>query len=156
MEEIFLRPIGFISSPYKTPSDVPRQAIYAEKDEAYIQLKKKYQLGLKDLDQFSHALIIFYFHQSNREDIQATPFLDSQKRGIFAIRSPHRPNHIGCSVVSIKRIVDDKLYFAGVDMIDNTPVLDIKPFIPAVDHVDSVSLGWLAKYQDDDMVHQKQ
>lgn len=156
MEEIFLQPIGFISSPYETPSDVPRQAIYAKKDEAYIHLKKKYQLGLKDLDQFSHALIIFYFHQSNREDIQATPFLDSQKRGIFAIRSPHRPNHIGCSVVSIKRIVDDKLYFAGVDMIDNTPVLDIKPFIPAIDHVDSVSLGWLAKYWDDDMVHQKQ
>ncbi|MBD3408432.1 MAG: tRNA (N6-threonylcarbamoyladenosine(37)-N6)-methyltransferase TrmO, partial [Candidatus Lokiarchaeota archaeon] len=138
-------PIGFISSCYKNPSDVPRQAIYAKKEEAYIQVKKRYQLGLKDLDQFSHALIIFYFHQSTREDIQATPFLDSQERGIFAIRSPHRPNHIGCSVVSIKRIVGDKLYFTGVDMIDSTPVLDIKPFIPSIDDVESVSLGWLAQ-----------
>ncbi|MFO8078210.1 MAG: tRNA (N6-threonylcarbamoyladenosine(37)-N6)-methyltransferase TrmO [Thermoplasmatota archaeon] len=153
MEEIILHPIGFISSCYKNPADVPRQAIYAKKEEAYVQVKKRYELGLKDLDQFSHALIIFYFHRSTREDIQATPFLDSQERGIFAIRSPHRPNHIGCSVVSIERIVDDKLYFTGVDMSDNTPVLDIKPFIPSIDDVESVSLGWLAQYRDDDMIH---
>ncbi len=156
MEEIVLHPIGVISSPFKNPADVPRQAIYAKTEEASIQVKKSYQSGLKDLDHFSHALIIFYFHRSTREDIQATPFLDSQKRGIFAIRSPHRPNHIGCSVVTIKRIVDDTLYFAGVDMIDSTPVLDIKPFIPSIDDVDSVSLGWLAQYRADDMVHHKQ
>lgn len=155
MEEIILQPIGFIFSPYKNPTDVPRQTVYAKKEEAFLRVKKKYQSGLKDLDQFSHALILFYFHRSTREDLQATPFLDSHKRGIFAIRSPHRPNHIGCSVVTIKRIVDDTLYFAGVDMIDNTPVLDIKPFIPSVDHVDSVSLGWLGKYRDDDLIHQK-
>ena len=156
MEEIVLHPIGFISSPYKNPKDVPRQSIYAKTEEAFAQVKKQYQSGLKDLDQFSHAIIIFYFHRSSREDIQAIPFIDSQKRGIFSIRSPHRPNHIGCSVVSINRIVDDKLFFSGVDMIDKTPVLDIKPFIPSIDHVDSVSLGWLAQYKNDDLVDQKQ
>lgn len=148
MKEIIMHPIGFISSPFTILSEVPRQASLAESVEAYVEVKKTYQQGLDDLDGFSHALILFYFHKSTREDIKSTPYTGNVARGIFAIRSPHRPNHIGCSVVSIKRIEKNRLYFTRVDMVDKTPVLDIKPYIPSIDNQKTVSLGWVNKYLD--------
>ena len=105
--------------------------------------------GLKDLDGFSHAIIIYYFHQSQKEKVVGKSFLEDKKHGIFAIRSPHRPNHIGLSIVKIKRIEANKLYFTEVDMLDGTPVLDIKPYVKYFDNREEVKCGWLDKHFKD-------
>lgn len=146
MKQIIMMPIGKICSPYKQGKDVPIQGILDSKTQAWIELEEKYAGGLKDLDGFSHAIILYYFHKSDREEIEAAPFLESQKHGIFAIRSPHRPNHIGFSIVTIKRIEANKMYFTQVDILDGTPVLDIKPYVKYFDSRDDVRCGWLNKH----------
>ena len=101
---------------------------------------------MKDLDKFNHCILIYYFHKSDKETIEGKPFLEDEKHGIFAIRSPHRPNHIGFSVVKIQRIQGNKLYFTQVDMIDGTPLLDIKPYVKHFDSREDVISGWLDKH----------
>lgn len=146
MESFTLHPIGYIHSPYLSIDQIPRNAQYDKIVEASITLLDKYQDGLMDLDGFSHANIIFYFHESTQENLLASPPFDSKIHGIFATRSPHRPNHIGLSTVKIKKIEKNQLYFHHVDMIDGTPVLDIKPFNPFSDNLETYSLGWLEKH----------
>ena len=149
MEQIIIHPIGKICSPYKESTDIPIQGTFKSDVEAWIELKDKYAGGLKNLDEFSHAIILYYFHKSQREEIEGRPFLEQDKHGIFAIRSPHRPNHIGLSIVKIKRIEANKLYFTEVDMLDGTPVLDIKPYVKYFDSRDGVRSGWLDKHFKD-------
>ena len=149
MDQIIMHPIGKICSPYKENTDIPIQGTFKSDVEAWIELKDKYAGGLKDLDEFSHAIILYYFHKSQREEIEGRPFLEQDKHGIFAIRSPHRPNHIGLSIVKIKRIEANKLYFTEVDMLDGTPVLDIKPYVKYFDSRDNVKSGWLDKHFKD-------
>ena len=144
-----MHPIGIIHSPYKERVDIPIQGIFKSDVEAWIELKQKYVDGLKDLDKFSHAIILYHFHRSQREKTQGRPFLEQNKHGIFAIRSPHRPNHIGLSIVKIKRIEANRLYFTEVDVLDQTPVLDIKPYVKYFDGRDDVKSGWLDKHFED-------
>jgi len=146
MNQIIVHPIGIIHSPYKESKDIPIQGIFKSKVEAWIELENKYINGLKDLDQFSHAIIIYYFHKSQREEIEGKPFLEQNKHGIFAIRSPHRPNHIGLSIVRIKSIKGNKMYFTEVDVLDETPLLDIKPYVKYFDSRNNVVSGWLDKH----------
>jgi len=149
MEQIVMHPIGKICSPYKESTDIPIQGTFKSDVEAWIRLKDKYAGGLKDLDEFSHAIILYYFHKSQREEIEGRPFLEQDKHGIFAIRSPHRPNHIGLSIVKIKKIEANKMYFTEVDVLDGTPVLDIKPYVKYFDSRDNVKSGWLDKHFKD-------
>jgi len=149
MEQIIMQPIGIIYSPYKQNKDIPIQGVFKPDVEAWIELKDKYAGGLKDLGSFSHAIILYYFHKSQREDIEGQPFLEQNKHGIFAIRSPHRPNHIGLSIVKIKSIEANKLYFTEVDVLDQTPVLDIKPYVRYFDSRDNVKSGWVDKHFKD-------
>ena len=146
MNQIIFHPIGVIHSPYKESKEIPIQGRFKDNVEAYIELKGKYVKGLKDLDKFSHAIIIYYFHMSDKENIEGKPYLEDDKHGIFAIRSPHRPNHIGLSIVKIKRIQENKLYFTYVDMIEGTPVLDIKPYVRFFDNIENAISGWLEKH----------
>lgn len=141
-----MHPIGRIHSPYKEGKDIPIQGTFKSNVEAWIELKDKYAGGLKDLEGFSHAIILYYFHKSQREEIEGRPFLEPDKHGIFAIRSPHRPNHIGFSIVKIKKIEADKMYFTEVDVLDGTPVLDIKPYVKHFDSRENVKSGWLDKH----------
>ena len=138
--------IGIIHSPYREKNDIPIQGRFKDNVEAWVELKEKYVKGLKDLDKFSHAIILYYFHKSDKETIEGKPFLEEVEHGIFAIRSPNRPNHIGFSVVKIKHIKENKLYFTQVDMIDGTPVLDIKPYVKYFDSRENVVSGWLDKH----------
>ena len=131
--QITMKPIGRIHSPYKTPKDMPIQGTFKPGIEAWVQLYKPYHPGLADLDGFSHAILLYYFHKSKTCRMTAQPFLEDQPHGIFAIRSPHRPNHIGLSIVKITRIEPGRLYFQEVDMLDKTPVLDIKPYVKYFD-----------------------
>jgi len=155
MEQIEMVPIGKIYSPYKEMTNIPIQGIFKSDVEAWVELKEEYTGGLKDLDGFSHAIILYYFHKSQREQMQGRPFLEPDKHGIFAIRSPHRPNHIGLSVVKIERIEANKMYFTEVDVLDQTPVLDIKPYVKYFDSREDVRCGWLDKHFKDGNVPDK-
>ena len=131
---------------------MPIQGKFKPEIKAYIELKTEYSAGLKDLEGFSHAIVIYYFHKSQKEEVVGKPFLEDKKHGIFAIRSPHRPNHIGLSVIKIEKIKDNKLHFSEVDVLDRTPVLDIKPYVRHFDIRDNVVSGWLDKhFQSTDM-----
>lgn len=149
MNQIVLQPIGIIHSPYKESKDIPIQGIFDNKTEAWLELKEKYVDGLKDLDKFSHAIIIYHFHRSQKEQVEGKPYLENKTHGIFAIRSPHRPNHLGLSVVKIKRIEENRLYFTEVDVLDGTPLLDIKPYVTYFDIRKDAVCGWLDKHFTD-------
>ena len=146
MEEIIVKPIGKIRSPYKTFDDIPIQGKFRENVEAYIELKDDFVPGLRDLNGFSHVYLLYYLHKSNRVTIEGKPFLEDKTHGIFAIRSPHRPNHIGLSIVKIIKIKGNQLHFSNVDMLDGTPLLDIKPYISYFDSRNDVKSGWLEKH----------
>jgi len=146
MDQITVQPIGIIHSLYTETKGIPIQGAFDDKTEAWIELRGEYADGLKDLDGFSHATLIYYFHRSRREEIEGRPFLERETHGIFAIRSPHRPNHIGLSVVKIKSIQDNLMHFTEVDVLDGTPLLDIKPYVKYFDSRDNVISGWLDKH----------
>ena len=141
-----MQPIGEVRSPYRTSGDMPIQGVFGGDVEAWIELKEEYASGLKGLEGFSHAVILYYFHQSQREDLQTMPFLEQVKHGIFAIRSPHRPNHLGFSIIKINSIAGNKIYFSQVDVLDGTPVLDIKPYVKYFDQRNNVKSGWIDKH----------
>ena len=145
-EKIIMSPIGIIHSPYEQVKDMPIQGKFKPGVKAWIELQEEYSAGLKDLDGFSHAIIIYYFHRSEKTEIEGKPFLEDNKHGIFAIRSPHRPNHIGLSVVKIEKIQGNKLHFSEVDVFNGTPVLDIKPYVKQFDIRDNTISGWLDKH----------
>lgn len=144
--QIIMNPIGVIHSPYKKAKDMPIQGIFKPNFRAWIELYDEYSDGLMDLEGFSHAILLYYFHKTIKEQVQDSPFLENNRHGIFAIRSPHRPNHIGLSVVKICEVEGNKLHFKEVDVLDGTPVLDIKPYVKYFDIRDNVVSGWLDKH----------
>lgn len=143
---ITMSPIGIVHSPYKQPKDMPIQGKFKPGICAWVELQKEYIAGLKDLNDFSHAIIIYYFHKSEKIELEGKPFLEDHSHGIFAIRSPHRPNHIGVSIVKIEKIENNKLHFSEVDVLDGTPVLDIKPYVKQFDARNNTVSGWLEKH----------
>jgi len=149
-QSILMQPVGIIRSPHKEAHGTPIQGVFNDQRvEAWVELQDEYVAGLKDLDGFSHAILLYYFHRSNREEVVGKPMLEEKEHGIFAIRSPHRPNHIGLSVVRIKRIDGKRLYFSEVDVLDGTPVLDIKPYVKQFDCRNDAVSGWIEKHFQD-------
>ena len=146
LKPIRISPIGIIHTPYSEASQIPIQGIFKEDVEGVAELFEKYAPGLKDLEDFSHAILIYYFHKSSIEKIEGKPYLEDKPHGIFAIRSPHRPNHLGFSIVRIKEIKNNRLYFYEVDMLDGTPLLDIKPYSKYFDSRENVRSGWIEKH----------
>lgn len=143
MKVIRYQPIGTIRTPFKTLAGMPIQPLGARRARGRVELAAEYQAGLKDLRGFSHVILLYHFHRSRGYELEVTPFLDSRRRGLFATRAPKRPNAIGLSVVRLISIKGHTLIVEGVDMLDGTPLLDIKPHVPAFDHVRSVRIGWL-------------
>lgn len=143
---IHINPIGIIRSPYKNGEGIPIQGRFKTDVEAFVELKEEFRAGLKDLDGFSHAILIYHFHKQNEEQISGQPYLEEEEHGIFAIRSPNRPNHIGFSIVKISRIVENKLFFTEVDVFDKTPLIDIKPYVEFFDRRENVKSGWVQKH----------
>lgn len=142
MDEIVLRPIGVIHSPYKKKEDIPCQGCRS-KETGTVEVFPEYAEGLKDVEGFSHLILVFYFHKADRAKLVAKPFLDDRPKGIFAIRGPSRPNHIGLTVVELLGIEENRLNVANMDCFDGTPLLDIKPYIPQFDEKTDVKIGWL-------------
>lgn len=127
--KIEIETIGTIHSPYHNTTEIPRQGTLEPHVEGRVILYEPYYPGLDGLDQFTHALLIFYFHQSGEARLHGTPPGADKPRGVFAIRGPHRPNHLGLSVVKIKQMQKDGFVFTGVDMLNGTPLVDIKPYV---------------------------
>jgi len=153
---IVLRPIGIVRSPYRETKGTPIQGVFGDTTEACVEVQPKYVKGFQDLDGFSHAILLYHFHRSEKEEIITEPYLEKRSRGIFATRSPHRPNHIGLSVIRIRRIEGNRMYFTEVDVLDGTPVLDIKPYVPQFDCRPDASSGWIEKhFQDGKRPHGK-
>lgn len=144
--EITLKPVGVIRTPFTETKGMPIQGRFDDNARGAAEILPQYREGLKDLDGFSHAFLIFYFDRSKEERLVGKPFLEQVPRGIFSIRSPHRPNHLGLSLVRITEVRDDALVFSGVDMLDGTPLLDIKPYISHVDSRENVKNGWIEKH----------
>ncbi len=143
MEKIQYSPIGVIHSPFKKPEGTPIQPT-ADKDiEGTVEVLPDYEEGLKDIDGFSHIILIYHFHLSKKPKLLVKPFLDNKLRGLFSTRAPSRPNSIGISIVRLVKIEGRKLHVRGVDILDGTPLLDIKPYVPHFDERKVEKIGWL-------------
>jgi tRNA (adenine37-N6)-methyltransferase len=145
MEEFIYKSIGIIRSPFKSLNKMPIQPSGANGVKGIVEVESKYENGLKDLDGFSHIILIYHFHKSEGFSLQIVPFLDDKPRGLFATRAPKRPNPIGFSVVKLKEVKGNILKIENVDVLDRTPLLDIKPFVPDFDVYNNVQTGWLEK-----------
>lgn len=139
--EITLHPIGIIHSPF---TDKEKMPIQASRSQAIGQLEvyPEFAEGLKDIEALSHIYLLYYFHASSGYALHVKPFLDNKEHGVFATRYPDRPNPIGISVVKLLFRKENSLTIEGIDMLDGTPVLDIKPYIPDFDHRTDVHAGW--------------
>jgi tRNA (adenine37-N6)-methyltransferase len=137
------KPIGAIYTPFKELSGMPIQPAGAVGVKGTVKLFEEYRAGLKDLDGFSHIILLYHFHLSRGFNLVVVPFLDSQPRGLFATRAPKRPNPIGLSVVQLDRIEGGVLHVQNVDVLDGTPLLDIKPYVPEFDEEKGIRTGWL-------------
>jgi len=138
------RSIGTIHTEYKRKEGVPIQGSFSDA-KGWVEVLPEYADGLKDLDGFSHIFLIYHFHESSGHSNLVKPFLDDEKRGVFATRAPRRPNPIGLSLVRLDRIEGSRLFISGVDIIDGTPLLDIKPYVDRFDRRDGSRSGWLEK-----------
>ena len=143
MQIISYRPIGIIRSPFTSPRGTPIQPTGAVGRKGSVELDSAYRGALSDLDGFSHIYLIYHFHLAKRFADKVTPFLDDQDRGLFATRASARPNAIGLSVVRLERIKGTTLFVIDIDVVDGTPLLDIKPYVPAFDHREAVQIGWM-------------
>ena len=145
-KEIRLKPIGIIHTPYKETKGMPIQGTFERGVKGTIKLFPAYKSGLKDIGGFSHIILLYYFNRSTEERITGKPFLEDREHGIFAIRSPHRPNHIGLSIVKLERVRGSTITFSEVDILDGTPLLDIKPYVKYYDSRRNIKNGWIDEH----------
>jgi tRNA-Thr(GGU) m(6)t(6)A37 methyltransferase TsaA len=145
MDEIRYKPIGIIHSPFKVPSGTPIQSAVSQSIKGTVEIFPEYVEGLADLEGFSHIYLIFHFHLSRGYSLMVTPYLDNQLHGVFVTRAPARPNPIGLSIVRLIRRDGATLYIRDIDIVDGTPLLDIKPYVPEFDTRKVEQIGWLEK-----------
>jgi tRNA-Thr(GGU) m(6)t(6)A37 methyltransferase TsaA len=145
MAEIKYKPIGIIHSPFKEPKGTPIQPSGAKGINGTVEIFPDYAEGLKDLEGFSHIILIYHFHLSKKASLKVKPYLDDEVHGVFAMRGPSRPNPIGISTVHLLRIEGTILHIQDVDIVDGTPLLDIKPYVPEFDRREVQRTGWLEK-----------
>ncbi|MCF7890969.1 tRNA (N6-threonylcarbamoyladenosine(37)-N6)-methyltransferase TrmO [Candidatus Bipolaricaulota bacterium] len=144
-EDICYRPIGKLHSPHKSPKGTPIQPSSAEGVEGRVEVFPDYRAGLEDLGGFSHVILIYHFHLAGESDLEVKPYMDDKFHGVFATRSPARPNPVGISTVRLKKIEEGILYLEDVDVIDGTPVLDVKPHVVEFDQPEVTNIGWLGE-----------
>ena len=139
---IMYKPIGYFKTPFKEIKGMPIQSIGADGIEGIIEILPEFRGGLKDLEGFSHVFVLYHLHEIKGYNLLVKPFLDTIKHGIFATRSPKRPNPIGLSVMRIKGVSETSVFLEGIDVLDQTPVIDIKPYVADFDHCDAERFGW--------------
>jgi tRNA-Thr(GGU) m(6)t(6)A37 methyltransferase TsaA len=138
------RPIGYVDSPYKDTSEIPKGLGAQHQAEGVLKIRPEYEVGLTDIEGLSHLFVIWEFDRAQGFDLVGTPPCDNRPHGVFATRSPRRPNPIGLTVVELLRREGCDLHVRGVDMLDGTPILDIKPYLSSVP-VEKLRRGWLTE-----------
>jgi tRNA (adenine37-N6)-methyltransferase len=146
MNMIGYSPIGLIHSPFTNPVGMPIQAIAAQGIAGWIELDPAYAAGLQDSDGFEYLFLLYHLHLIEGASLAVTPFLDNQPHGIFATRAPKRPNPLGLSIVRLMRVDGLKLHIEDVDVVDGTPLLDIKPYVPEFDIRETNRIGWYSQH----------
>jgi len=138
------RPIGYVSSPYKNTSEIPKGLNTRHDAEGVLRILRDFELGLTDIEGFSHLFVIWEFDRSHDYDLLGSPPFEERPHGVFATRSPRRPNPIGLTVVELLRRENADLIVRGIDMLDGTPILDIKPYMSSIP-AEKLRRGWLAE-----------
>ena len=144
-KKIEYQPIGVIHTPFKKLEGMPIQPSGADGVQGTVEVFQDFAAGLQDLEGFSHILLLYHFHRSAESSLIVTPFLDSEPHGVFATRAPKRPNPIGLSIVRLLGREENILHVENVDILDNTPLLDLKPYVPEFDHNPTDRVGWLGQ-----------
>lgn len=137
-----IQPIGVIYTPFLTKETAPIQGFFHPESEGTIEIFPQYEEGLKDIEQFSHLHLLYSFDRSSEVEMVKLMFLDDTPHGIFSSRNPKRPNHIGMTVVSLKKREKNRLTVLGIDVLNQTPLLDIKPYVARFDSYPHASEGW--------------
>ncbi len=143
-----INPIGIIHTPFKNLEGMPIQPSGAADVKGTVLIDAEYEKGLTDLEGFSHIILLYQFHRSNGYNLMVKPFLDDTPRGLFSTRAPRRPNPIGLSIVKLLKRENNLLTIQGIDVLDGTPLLDIKPYVPAFDVKKATAFGWLEQNQE--------
>ena len=143
--DVVYKVIGVVHTPFKQPRGTPIQPSAAADAEGVVEVFEEFADGVCDLDGFSHIILLYHFHLVSGSALKVKPYMDTVERGVFATRSPRRPNPIGLSVVRLLRIEGNRLFIRGVDILDGTPLLDIKPYVPQFNVGGDVRIGWLEK-----------
>ncbi len=149
MRKLTVQLIGTIHSPFTELGNMPIQPVGALNVEGEVVVDQRFAEGLKDLEGFSHIYLLYYFHKAKRTEMQVIPYMDTEKRGVFATRSPLRPAHIGISIVELLALEGHRLKVRGLDVLDGTPLIDIKPYIPHFDHQRDATSGWMKSLPHD-------
>jgi len=137
-----IKPIGIIHSPFKRKEDIPCQGYRSDKT-GEVEIFDEFSEGLKDIEGFSHLIILYFFHESEDFSPLVKTFLDEEPHGIFACRHYNRPNPIGISIVKLLKRKGNKLKIGQIDVLDGTPLLDVKPYVPKFDERENIKIGWL-------------
>ncbi|ODS37147.1 tRNA-Thr(GGU) m(6)t(6)A37 methyltransferase TsaA [Candidatus Altiarchaeales archaeon WOR_SM1_SCG] len=143
MEKIEYAPIGVIHSEFKEPKGTPIQSSVSGNARGTVEVFQKYAEGLEDIEGFSHIFLIYHFHLSKKVSLKVKPYLDDLRHGVFATRAPGRPNPVGVSVVRLLRVEGNILHIRGADIVEGTPLLDIKPYVPEFDIHEAPETGWI-------------
>jgi tRNA-Thr(GGU) m(6)t(6)A37 methyltransferase TsaA len=138
------RPVGFVGSPYKSTSEIPKGLGVKHEADGVLKILPEFEQGLTDIEGFSHLIVLWEFDRSTDFDLLGTPPFDNRPHGVFATRSPRRPNPIGLTTVELQRRDGVELHVRGVDMLDGTPILDIKPLLSGI-ATEKLRRGWLAE-----------
>jgi tRNA (adenine37-N6)-methyltransferase len=146
--EIVYRQIGVIHSPWQEVEGMPIQPTGAAGVTGRVEVNADFAEGLKDLDGFSHIILLYHFHRVKSPQLTVIPFMDKVPRGVFSTRAPKRPNPIGLSIVRLVRVEGNVLHVEGIDVLDGTPLLDVKPYVPDFDQRSDACTGWLSKTTD--------
>lgn len=146
--EVIYRPVGIIHSAFNNLKDMPIQPTSDASGTGFVEIFPEYVDFLKDLEGFSHIYLLYHFHRVRQTSLMVTPFLDREPRGIFATRAPSRPKAIGLSLVELMRIENNLIYVDHLDVLNKTPLLDVKPYVPEFEHTHDVRVGWLEQAKD--------
>lgn len=144
MQNLTMRPIGFVHSPFSQTDQIPRGLGAKHEEERWLEVLPEFEAGLKDIDGFSHLYVLWVFDRGQGYELVGTPPCDTRAHGVFASRSPRRPNPIGLTVVRLLGREGNRLCVRGVDMLDGTPILDVKPYLSNVPEAE-LQRGWLAE-----------
>jgi tRNA-Thr(GGU) m(6)t(6)A37 methyltransferase TsaA len=147
-EKFEIHQIGVISSPYKAKEDCPIQGVVSDSAPGTIEVFPQYQEGLETIESFTHIYLFYIFDRAGEVILSRETFLDDEKHGVFASRHPCRPNSIGISIVRLEGREGNRLRVSGIDVLDQTPLIDIKPYVPRFDHFQEAGNGWVEGMPD--------